>query len=102
MPRRVQDIMNIFAYVLGFVVVGVFLWQAVALFTESLKLGTTSLYATYTPLAIPQGFIIAGLFMLELTLIRLAIKASLDFMAERGTKKCEIPGTGIYGEANTK
>ncbi|GAJ00762.1 unnamed protein product [marine sediment metagenome] len=81
LPRRVQGITNIFALVLGSIVVGVFSWRVVALFAQSLKLGATSLYATYTPIAIPQGFIIAGLFMLELMLIRLTIKASLDFMA---------------------
>ena len=86
LPRRVQGILTILSYILGFIVMGFFLWQSCGLFLQSLRLGTTSVYVTYTPLAIPQSFIIVGLVLLELMLIRLAVKAGLDFMAERAPK----------------
>ena len=53
-------------------------------------------YVTHTPLAIPQSFMKVGLVLLELTLIELAVEASHDFMAERGTEEQEEPSTGIY------
>ena len=96
LPMRVQGILTILTYILGFMAMGVYLWQSCGLLLQSFRLGTTSIYVTYTPLVIPQSFIVVGLVLLELTLLRLAVKASLDFMAERGARKQEELGTGIY------
>lgn len=83
LPKKVQEFLSILAYVLGCIVMGFFLQRSCEMVIESVKLGATSLYATYTLLAIPQSLIVVGLVLLEGTLVKLAIKASIDFAANR-------------------
>ena len=86
LSKQVKEILNVIAYALGFIVVGFYLWQSYGLFAQSLELQATSIFASNTPLAIPQSFILVGLVMVELTLAVLIIKTCFNLVTNHGGK----------------
>jgi TRAP-type C4-dicarboxylate transport system permease small subunit len=83
-PKRVREILIYIGLFTGLIVNGMYFWLSWGLFWESVRIGSTSWTNLYTPLAIPQGFLVVGFGFFEIVLLGLIVKRILESSMKRG------------------
>jgi len=81
--ERTRQILILLGSVTGFSVNAVYLWSAIEIVRESIRIGATSWTTLYTPIAIPQAVMTAGFALFQMVLLVLIIKVALELVAKR-------------------
>ena len=84
LPERVRKILILLGLFMGLIVNGIYFWLSWGLFWESVRIGSTSWTNLYTPLCIPQGFMVVGFGLFEIVLLGLIVKRILESSVRRG------------------
>ena len=81
--ERTRQTLILLGFVTGFSVNAVYLWSAIEIVRESIRIGATSWTTLYTPIAIPQAVMAAGFALFQIVLLAFIIKAALELIARK-------------------